>query len=116
MTETEAIAKWRKKHPKDLVIKLHGGRFQSALPDVIQIAGNGSGEILMYEVKSVSGTTLPWSKCRLDQHLMLQKLARMNAPAFYLVWSNQMECFYIVEPLQVKEGESYHLSGAHKVE
>ena len=116
MTETQAIAKWRKMHPKDMIIKLHGGRYQSSLPDTIHIAGNGNGEVLFYEVKCVDGSTLPWSKCRLDQDLMLKKLARMGAPAYYLVWSKIMDCFYLVDPLQVKEGESYHLSGAFKHE
>lgn len=115
MNETQAIAYWRKLHLDDLVIKLHGGRFQSSMPDIIHIS-KATGEVMFLEVKSVPGSTLPWSKCRLDQDLMLKKMSRMRANAKYLVWSNSMDCFYFVDPCLVKEGESYHLSGAWRAE
>lgn len=111
MNETEAIALWRRMHSKDVILKIHGGRFQSCLPDLIHVSGR-DGAVAFLEVKSVPGTTLPWSKCRLDQHLMLQKLARTGAEARYLVWSNGHKAFYLVDPMKVVEEETYQLKDA----
>lgn len=109
MNETQAIAVWRKKYPADVILKLHGGRFQASLPDLIHITS--TGQVNFLEVKSVSGLTLPWSKCRLDQHLMLRKIRKTGASALYLVWSNASERFYLVDPMGMAEGESTHLEG-----
>lgn len=106
MTETQVISKWRKEHPNHVVLKIHGGRFQSSLPDIIDI--DPTGKVKFLEVKSVTGKTLPWSKMDLAQLLMLRKLGKQGAFARYLVWSDKLG-YVVLDPELVVEGTSTDL-------
>lgn len=78
MTETQAIERYRKQHPGWLVIKLHGGEFQSGLPDTIVIDECGNHTWLEWKI----GKQAKW---RANQHAMMLKLQRQKARVFYAI-------------------------------
>ncbi len=110
--ETAAQNAWRNHHPQYMTIKLHGGRFQSALPDVMAIGTKG--DVWFLEFKCVSGVTLPWSKCRLDQHLMLKRLKSRGTNAYYVVWSEAKQDYFYINPDNVIEEQTYELKPEDK--
>jgi len=109
--ETAALKAWKARNEKYWSLKLHGGRFQSAMPDVIAIGPKG--DVWFLEFKCVSGVTLPWSKCRLDQHLMLKQLKARGTNCYYVVWSEKKQEFFYINPDEVREGETLELTPAH---
>lgn len=82
MTETQAIAIFRKNNPGLLVIKLHGGEYQANLPDCLVIARNDVGsavvQFLEWKMKPVKKTS--W---RAGQHAMMLKLERLRCSVWY---------------------------------
>ena len=95
-------------YPDEMVIKFHGGRFQSDLPDTM-VVGRG-GEIRLIEFKIVDGMTLPWAKCRLGQHLMMLGLEKRHVDVWYWVWSREASAFYAIPPNFICEGETFDFS------
>lgn len=113
MTETQVIAKFRKTVGKDgVVYKLHGNQFQASLPDVLWIHHDIT---TCLEFKVVDGTTLPWSKCRLDQHLRLLEIRKHTRYAYYAVYSKKTDTLVFLNPEFVKEGFSCDLSSGYVV-
>lgn len=78
MTETQAIERFRREHPDWLVIKLHGGEYQSGLPDTIVIKPNGEHVWVEWKI----GKQAKW---RANQHAMMLKLQRQGARVFYAI-------------------------------
>lgn len=103
MNETAAIQKFKKDHPEGVYYKLHGGRFQSTLPDILWIK---NGLVQFLEFKVVDGDFLPWAKCRLGQYLTMIKMRDNNAEVWYVVWSKKRKQFYKFPPEIVVEGKS----------
>ena len=91
-----------------MVLKLHGGRFQSDLPDVIVIKADGG--VSFIEFKIVDHLVLPWAKCRLGQHLMMLGMEKHHADVWYWVWSREAEAFYAIPPNFICEGETFDFS------
>jgi hypothetical protein len=105
MNETEAYRKFKAGKP-GFWKKLHGNKYQSGMPDIIWIY-NGYTDWM--EFKIVDGTTLPWSKMRLQQHLTMMSMFNAGANVYYVVWSREKECFYRIQPDWVVEETTTNL-------
>jgi hypothetical protein len=103
VNETQAIALFRRQYSGGFWQKLHGGRYQSNLPDILWIK---DGITRFLEFKIVDGDVLPWAKCRLGQHLTMRKMLSEGATVGYVVYSCRQKGFFWVSPLRVVEGES----------
>jgi len=112
MNETECYKLFIKKLDPEFCSKLHGNQFQSGLPDLI-FAKEGKHWFL--EFKIVSGESLPWSKCRLGQHLTMRQMWKANMPVWYVVYSTKTEEFYALSPEEVQEGRSTKLDNGRKI-
>lgn len=108
MNETQAIAKFKRKFPGDLFYKLHGGRYQSSLPDIIWIRDNRA---YFVEFKVVDNMALHWSKCRLAQDLTLKQMRKKYDDVFYVVYSKRNDAFYRVNPEDVEEDKGVDVFG-----
>ena len=106
MNETQAYRMFIKNYCPDFHAKLHGNQYQCGLPDLIFAKG---GKHAFFEFKMVDGMTLPWSKCRLMQHLTMLKMQKANIPVWYVAYSKKTESFWAIAPSEVTEKQSTKL-------
>ena len=112
MNETQAYRLFVKQFEPSFSAKLHGNKFQSGLPDLI-FAKDGKHAFM--EFKIVTGDSLPWSKCRLGQHLTMMQMLKAGMPVWYIVYSLKTEAFYAISPEEVSEGARCDLTRGTKI-
>jgi hypothetical protein len=113
MNETAAAVLFRRRHPEGFWKKLHGGKFQRDLPDILW---GYRGGVQFLEFKIIDKDILPWSKCRLGQHLTMIQMMKEGMDVKYICYSKEYRSFFIIPPDQVYEGGSTKLNPKALVE